>query len=77
MRTPRVRTRSKLAAFVAALTIVATFSVDITGTPLIEERAVVPTDRHWLLEDGVSSERAHAAAPRIGAALGSAARALS
>ena len=57
--------------------VVATFSVDITGTPLIEERAVVPTDRHWLLEDGVSIDRAHAAAPRIGAALGSAARALS
>ena len=57
--------------------VVATFSADITGTPFIEERAVVPTDTHWLLEDGVSSDRAHAAAPRIGAALGSAARALS
>ena len=31
--------------------VVATFSADITGTPFIEERAVVPTNRHWLLED--------------------------
>jgi hypothetical protein len=57
--------------------VVATFSADITGTPFIEERAVVPTDRHWLLEDGVSSDRARDAAPGIRAALGSAARALS
>jgi hypothetical protein len=35
--------------------VVATFSPDITGTPFVEERAVIPANRHWLLEDGVSN----------------------
>jgi len=31
--------------------VVATFSADALGTPFIEELAIVPTDKHWLLED--------------------------
>ena len=56
--------------------VVATFSADITGTPFIEERAVVPTNRHWLLEDaGLSTcVRASLAEPRIRGASGEAIR---
>ena len=54
--------------------VVATFSADITGTPFIEERAVVPTNRHWLLEDAGHSTcvRATLAEPRICGASGEA-----
>jgi len=56
--------------------VVATFSADITGTPFIEERAVVPTNKHWLLEDaGLSTcVRASLAEPRIRGSSGEAVR---
>ena len=36
---------------VVTCVVVATFSADSSGTPFIEESAVVPTDKRWLLED--------------------------